>query len=41
MAGAFAASCFFEVNVIYIILVCAAIGIVKALINRKKEKAAK
>lgn len=41
MAGAFAASCFFEVNVIYIILVCAVIGVVKALINRKKEKAAK
>lgn len=41
MAGAFAASCFFEINVVYIILVCAAIGVVKAFVNRKKEKTAK
>ena len=41
MAGAFAASCFFGVNVVYIILVCAAIGVVKALINRKKGRAQK
>ena len=41
MAGAFAASCFFNVNVVYIILVCAAIGVIKALIRRKRGRAQK
>lgn len=36
MAAAFAASCFFEVNTVYIILACAAIGVVSALIKRKR-----
>lgn len=38
MLGAFIASCFFEINVIYIILVCVLIGIIKAVIGRRKEK---
>lgn len=38
MAGAFAASCFFGVNVVYIILACIAIGVVKAVITKRKEK---
>lgn len=38
MAGAFAASCFFGVNVVYIILACIAIGVVKAVISKRKEK---
>lgn len=41
MACAFAASCFFNINVVYIILACAAIGLAKALINRKRGRAAK
>lgn len=36
MAAAFAASCFFEVNTVYIILACAAIGVAVALIKRKR-----
>lgn len=38
MLGAFAASCFFDINVIYIILVCVGIGIIKAVIGKRKEK---
>ena len=38
MLGAFAASCFFDMNVIYIILVCVGIGIIKAVIGKRKEK---
>ncbi len=38
MAGAFIASCVFDVNVVYIILVCAAIGVIKALVHRKKGR---
>lgn len=38
MLGAFAASCFFDTNVIYIILVCVGIGIIKAVIGKRKEK---
>lgn len=41
MACAFAASCFFNINVVYIILACAALGLAKALINRKRGRAAK
>ena len=38
MATAFAAACFGGVNVIYVILVCAAIGIVRTLVKRKEAK---
>lgn len=38
MAAAFAAACFGGVNVIYVILVCAAIGIVRTLVKRKEAK---
>lgn len=38
MAAAFAAACFWGVNVIYVILVCAAIGIVRTLVKRKEAK---
>ena len=38
MLGAFAASCFFDMNVIYIILVCVGIGIIKAVIGKRQEK---
>ncbi len=41
MVCAFAASCFFNVNVVYIILVCAAVGVIKALVKRKKGRAQK
>ena len=35
MAGAFAATCFFGVNVVFVILVCGLIGVVRTLIARK------
>lgn len=38
MAGAFAASCFFNVNAVYIVLACIAIGICKALWQRRRKK---
>ena len=38
MAGAFAASCFFNVNAVYIVLACIAIGICKALWQRRHKK---
>ena len=37
MAGAFAATCFFCVNVVFVILVCGLIGVVRTLIARKEE----
>ena len=37
MAGAFAATCFFGVNVVFVILVCGLIGVVRTLIARKEE----
>lgn len=38
MLGAFAASWFFNVNVIYIILVCAVLGLAGVLIKRKESE---
>ena len=38
MAGAFAAACFFEINVICIILVCGLIGIVRTFLSKGGEK---
>ncbi len=38
MAGAFAASCFFNVNVVYIVLACIAIGVCRALWQRRRKK---
>lgn len=36
MAGAFIAACFLNVNVIYIILTCIALGVVRTLLRRRK-----
>lgn len=36
MAGAFAATCFLSVNVVFVILVCGLIGVVRTLIARKE-----
>ena len=38
MLAAFAATCFFGVNVVYVVLVCAALGVVRTLAARRKEK---
>ena len=38
MAAAFIASCCFGINVIYIILVCIAIGLVRTLVKRRTAK---
>lgn len=38
MIAAFAATFFFEINVIYIILAAAAVGVINALIKLRKEK---
>lgn len=38
MAGAFIASCVFEINVIYIVIVCGLIGVFRTVIGRKGEK---
>ena len=38
MAGAFAAACFFEINVICIILVCGLIGIVRTFLSKGGAK---
>ena len=35
MAGSFIAACFFEVNVIYIVLVCIAIGVIRTFLKQK------
>lgn len=37
MALAFIAACFFDVNVVYIVLVCAAIGIVRTLLQKRRR----
>lgn len=39
MAGAFIASCVFGVNVIYIVLICGLIGLIRTCIGRKGERA--
>lgn len=36
MAGAFIAACFLNVNVIYIILTCIALGVVRTVLRRRK-----
>lgn len=36
MLAAFIATCFFGVNVIYVVLICIAIGIVETLVTRKR-----
>ena len=35
MVGAFIASCIFEVNVVYVILICGIVGVLRALIEKK------
>ena len=37
LAGAFAADCFFKVNVVIVVLVCALLGVVRTLLARRKE----
>lgn len=37
MAAAFAATCFFGVNVVVVVLVCAALGVVRTLLHRKED----
>ena len=39
MALAFVAACFFDVNVVYIVLVCAAVGVVRTLWHKRKGRA--
>lgn len=38
MVGAFIASCIFEVNVVYVILICGIVGVLHALIEKKITK---
>ena len=38
MVGAFIASCIFEVNVVYVILICGIVGVLRALIEKKITK---
>ena len=35
MAGAFVASCVFEVNVVYIVIICGLLGVLRTCMNRK------
>ena len=35
MAGAFVASCVFEVNVVYIVIICGLLGVLRTYMNRK------
>ena len=39
MIAAFAATCFFGVNVVYVVIVCALFGVVRTLAQKKKERA--
>ncbi len=39
MALAFVAACFLDVNVVYIVLVCAAVGVVRTLWHKRKGRA--
>lgn len=39
MAGAFAATCFFGVNVVIVVIVCALLGVVRTLLHSRKEGA--
>ena len=38
MLGAFLAACFFHVNVVYIILCCIVLGIVRTLLARRRNR---
>ena len=38
MFGAFAASCIFDVNVVCIVISCLLIGVVRTLINERRNK---
>ena len=38
MASAFAATCFFGVNVVIVVLVCALLGVVRTLLTHRKEE---
>ena len=35
MAGAFAASCVYKINVVYIIIVCGMIGVIRTFLSKK------
>ena len=35
MAGAFVASCVFEVNVVYIVIICGLLGVLRTCMSRK------
>lgn len=37
MAGAFIASCIYEINVVYIVIICGLIGVIRTYIRRKEE----
>ena len=37
MAGAFVASCVFEVNVVYIVIICGSLGVLRTCMNRKEQ----
>ncbi len=37
MAGAFAAACIFQVNVVWIVIVCALLGVIRTLWGRRKK----
>ena len=37
MAGAFAAACIFQVNVVWIVIVCTLLGVIRTLWGRRKE----
>ena len=37
--SAFAATCFFGVNVVYVVSICALFGVVRTLAQKKKERA--
>ena len=38
MAGAFIASCIYKINVVYIVIVCGIIGVIRACMNKRGEK---
>lgn len=38
MGAAFIATCFFGVNVLYVVLICGAIGVVRAIVERRRGK---
>ena len=38
MAGAFIATCFFNVNVVYVVIVCGLIGVVRTFLGKRKEQ---